>query len=64
MPPAPFMPAATAFGWASGSFHGEQDKSWKFPAAFRATVREDQVAESRVWADIESMRQSARQHSS
>lgn len=44
-----------AFGWVSGSFHGESGKAFKFPAAFRGTVRDSQVAEWRVYADIESM---------
>lgn len=48
-----------AFGWASGSFHGEPGKSWKFPAAFRCALREGRVAEWRVWADIEPMLHSA-----
>lgn len=48
-----------AFGWASGSFHGEPGKSWKFPAAFRGSVREGKLAEWRVWADIEPMLYSA-----
>ena len=44
-----------AFGWAEGSFHGDPAKAWKFPAAFRGTVRDGKVAEWRVYADIEPM---------
>ena len=44
-----------AFGWASGSFHGESGKAWKFPASFRGTVRDGRMAEWRVYADIEPM---------
>jgi ketosteroid isomerase-like protein len=50
--------SAAGFGWASGSFHGEPGKRWKFPAAFRLIVRDGLVAEWRVYADIEPMLQS------
>src|SRR5579872_2441314 len=50
---------AAGFGWASGSFHGEGGKPWKFPAAFRLVERNGLVAEWRVYADIEPMLQSA-----
>ena len=48
-----------AFGWASGSFHGDPAKSWKFPAAFRGAVQGGRIAEWRVYADVEPMLQSA-----
>ena len=50
---------AAAFGWAAGSFHGEADKSWRIPGAFRLLARDGLVAEWRVYADIEPMMQSA-----
>ena len=48
-----------AFGRVTGSFRGEPDKSWRFPAAFRALVHDGLIAEWRVYADIEPMAQSA-----
>ena len=54
--------AAAAFGSASGAYHGEPEKSWRFPAAFRLVARDGLVAEWRVFADIEPMLQSMGMH--
>jgi len=51
------------FGLASGSFRGRGRTSpgarWRFPAAWRGTVRAGKVVEWRVYGDIEPMLQSA-----
>jgi ketosteroid isomerase-like protein len=44
--------AVAVFGYASGSANG---KPWRISSAFRALVRNAQVAEWRVYADIEPM---------
>jgi hypothetical protein len=48
-----------AFGTASGSFQGKgAGARWSFPAAWRAIVKEQRLAEWRVYADIEAMMRS------
>jgi ketosteroid isomerase-like protein len=44
--------AVGLFGWASGSHAG---RAWRFPAAWLAIVRGDQLAEWRVFCDVEPM---------
>ncbi len=48
------------FGSASGTFAPDQDlvktNSWEIPAAFRATIRGDKIAEWRVYADNQPAR--------
>jgi ketosteroid isomerase-like protein len=48
------------FGSASGTFAPDQElltaNSWDIPAAFRATIRGDKVAEWRVYADNQPAR--------
>jgi ketosteroid isomerase-like protein len=44
--------AVAVFGWASGSRAGA---AWRFPAAWRAVVREGRLHEWRVYADVEPM---------
>ena len=39
------------FGYASGSFKGNAARSWRLPAAWRAVLREQQVASWQVYAD-------------
>jgi ketosteroid isomerase-like protein len=39
------------FGWAAGSFKGNGNRKWRLPAAWRASVRNDQVARWQVVAD-------------
>ena len=56
-------PTVAVFGVASGSYRGYgatvPGAAWRFPAAWRATVRGGKVAEWQVYADIEPMRRSA-----
>ena len=40
------------FGWARGTCGGT---SWRFPAAWKAEVRDGQLSEWRIYADIEPM---------
>jgi len=51
------------FGVASGSYRGRGARTpgsaWRFPAAWRATVRAGRVVEWRVYGDIEPMLKSA-----
>jgi len=51
-----------AFGYASGSFQGKGAEkaggAWRFPAAWKAVVREGKVLEWRVYADVEPMMRS------
>ncbi len=47
-----------AFGSAAGSFQGNPEKAWEFPAAFRATLVDGLISEWRIYADIEQMVQS------
>ena len=39
------------FGFASGSFKGNADQSWRLPAAWRAVVKNQRVAVWQVYAD-------------
>ena len=39
------------FGFAGGSFKGNTDRKWRLPAAWRALVRDDQIARWQVVAD-------------
>jgi SnoaL-like domain len=53
-----FAPEATAsdqsfamFGFAGGSFKGNADAAWRLPAAWKATVKDNQVTLWQVFAD-------------
>ena len=56
-------PTVAVFGVASGSYRGRGSTTpgaaWRFPAAWRATVRSGKVVEWRVYGDIEPMLKSA-----
>ncbi len=39
------------FGFAGGSFKGQADASWRFPAAWKAVVKDGRVALWQVYAD-------------
>ena len=39
------------FGYASGSFKGNPERSWRLPAAWKAIVRDRRVALWQVYAD-------------
>ena len=39
------------FGYAGGSFKGNPERSWRLPAAWKATVRDQSVALWQVYAD-------------
>jgi len=39
------------FGYASGSFKGSPERSWRLPAAWRAVARDRRVALWQVYAD-------------
>ena len=48
-------------GTAQGTYRGSTD-AWRIPAAWRAVVRGDQIAEWRVWADNDPVRKILAKH--